>query len=78
MCVSDAGRDLFKVYILEALADADKRSGTIDDHVRELGARSTAADIRLHDIEEEVGQIREALANHLLADTPCARKLSKQ
>jgi hypothetical protein len=66
--MSDAGHELFYKYVLEVLARSEKQEGTIDALVKELVDRAAAADIRLCEVEEEVGQLQDALAKHVRAE----------
>jgi hypothetical protein len=70
--MSEAGRKLFTEYVLELIADCKTKNDTIDAHIPELLARAAAADIRLNDIEEEVGLLQDALTKHLLAEQKAA------
>jgi hypothetical protein len=59
--MSKSERALFDQYLLELLADADRRNADLESQVRGLRAFAERADIRLLEIEEEVGRLREAL-----------------
>lgn len=64
--MSARGQELFNEYLLELLADAEKRADAIDAHIGELTARALAADIRMGEVEDEVGELRSAFAQRLI------------
>jgi len=59
--MSEGGRALFEAYLLHLLADAEGRNLDLESKVRDLMAFADKANIKLSEIEEEVGQLREAL-----------------
>jgi hypothetical protein len=59
--MSESGRALFEQYLLHLLADAEERNLDLESKVRDLAAFAEKANIKLSEIEEEVGQLREAL-----------------
>ena len=65
--MTEAGRKFFDEYVLELLADTEKKSEVADVYITEIVAHAAANDIRLSDIEEEVGQLHDALTNHILS-----------
>ncbi len=66
--MTGAGRELFGEYILEVLADCEKQEITLAAHIRELDARAAATDVRLSEIEEEVGELHDAITENLLVE----------
>jgi DNA repair exonuclease SbcCD ATPase subunit len=63
--MSERGRKLFDQYILSLLADAEILNSKLEAGVEALKAAAEAADIRVSEIEEEVGDLSGALANRL-------------
>lgn len=69
--MSERGRKLFDRYILGLLADAEVLNSKLEATVEALETAADASDIHIAEIEEEVGDLRDALANRLtlLADS---------
>lgn len=63
--MSERGRKLFDQYILGLLADAEILSSQLETNVAAFKVAAEASDIRMAEIEEEVGDLREALVKRL-------------
>jgi hypothetical protein len=63
--MSDRGRNLFNQYILNLLADSETQESRLDADVEALKVAAAASNIRVSEIEEEVGALEVALANQI-------------
>ncbi len=63
--MSERGRKLFDQYILRLLADAEILNSRLEANVEALKAAAEASDIRISEIEEEVGSLKDALSKRL-------------
>jgi hypothetical protein len=67
--VTEAACERFNGYRLRVIADSEKRIDKIDAHIHAIIVQAAAANIRLCDIEDQIGQFHDAFAMHLLAKT---------
>jgi hypothetical protein len=63
--MSDRGRELFNQYIINLLADSETQESRLDADVEALKVAAAASNIRVSEIEEEVGALEVALANQI-------------
>jgi hypothetical protein len=69
--MSERGRKLFNQYIVGLLADAENVSSQLEANVDALKIATIGSDLRLAEIEQEVGALSDALATrlHLMEDS---------
>ncbi len=58
--MSERGRDLFDKYILALLADREDENVVLAARIAGLKAAAAVTNVRLSEIEEEVGQLHKA------------------
>ena len=59
--MTQKGRECFDNYLLGLLNDADARETELEIHLNQLIEQAKAADVRIADIEKEVGKINDAI-----------------
>jgi hypothetical protein len=59
--MSERGRDLFDRYILGLLADSNDLHVALEARVEGLRAAAALSDVRISEIEEEVGRLHDAI-----------------
>jgi hypothetical protein len=78
--MSERGRNLFDQYIVGLLATAEFSTSQLEANCEALRSVADASDIRISEIEEEVGGLKDALRKRLdlpTVSTPEARLESR-